>query len=267
MLWDTHMHTHFSGDSQAAPSEMADTAIQLGLGGICITDHLDYDYPEEPDLFLPDLPAYYNSIRKLQEEYQNTLPIRFGIEIGLQPHVVKKNQQVTKSYPFDFVIGSSHCVHGIDVYYPSFYEGRTEDQAYQEYFEAVLANIDSGADFDVYGHLDYIVRYGPNKNRFYSYEKYKDIIDEILRRLIAKGKGIELNTAGFKYGLGHPNPTEEILQRYRKLGGEILTLGADAHKPEHVAYDFRKVPQILKNAGFKYYTVFKKREPEFYPVP
>lgn len=265
MLWDTHMHCNFSGDSKAEPEDMIRASVSRGLDGICFTDHQDFDYREQPGLFDLDIAAYQAKIYELREKY--ALPILWGIEIGLQPHVLSDNLAVTGGYPFDFVIGSSHCVHGIDVYYPSFYEGRTEDQAYQEYFEAVLANIDSGADFDVYGHLDYIVRYGPNKNRFYSYEKYKDIIDEILRRLIAKGKGIELNTAGFKYGLGHPNPTEEILQRYRKLGGEILTLGADAHKPEHVAYDFRKVPQILKNAGFKYYTVFKKREPEFYPVP
>ena len=84
---------------------------------------------------------------------------------------------------------------------------------------------------------------------------------------IQKGKGIELNTAGFKYGLGHPNPTESILKRYRELGGEIITIGADAHAPEHVAYDFDKVPAILKAAGFRYYTVFELRKPKFIPLP
>ena len=115
----------------------------------------------------------------------------------------------------------------------------------------------------MYGHLDYVVRYGPNKNKYYSYEKYADIIDEIIRQLVQHGKGIEINTAGFKYGLNHPNPTEEILHRYKELGGEIITIGADGHKPEHIAFDFDKVPDILKNAGFKYYTVFKERKPEF----
>ena len=89
------------------------------------------------------------------------------------------------------------------------------------------------------------------------------MIDEILRKLISLGKGIELNTGGFKYGLGHPNPTEEIIRRYRELGGDIITIGADAHKPEHVAFDFAKVPSILKDAGFDYFTVFRERKPEF----
>ena len=166
-----------------------------------------------------------------------------------------------------FVIGSSHVVHGIDPYYPKYYEGRSEKPAYREYFESILENLNTYSDFDVYGHLDYVVRYGPDRNRFYTYEAYADIIDEILRKLISMGKGIEVNTAGFKYGLGHPNPTEAVLLRYHELGGEILTLGADAHAPEHVAYAFDRLPQILRHAGFRYFTVFTGRKPDFLPLP
>lgn len=267
MIWDTHMHCHFSGDSEADTEEMIKAAINHKLGGICFTDHLDLDYKEEPGLFLLDVDSYQAEIAALQKKYEDTFPIHWGIEVGLQPHVVEENRAITSKYPFDFVIGSSHCVDCIDIYYPAFYEGTTEDAAYRRYFEAILSNVKTDADYDVYGHLDYVVRYGPNKNQFYSYEKYADIIDEILRLLIAKGKGIEINTAGFKYGLGHPNPTEEILKRYRELGGEIITIGADGHKPEHVAYDFEKVPSILRNAGFTHFTVFKKRKPLFIELP
>ena len=97
-------------------------------------------------------------------------------------------------------------------------------------------------------------------------EQFLDVIEEILRVLINNGKGIEINTGGFKYGLGHPNPTEDIIRRYRELGGEIITMGADAHVPEYVAYEFDKTAQIIKNCGFKYYTVFKNRKAEFIPL-
>ena len=216
MLWDTHMHCHFSGDSDTSPEDMIKTSIEKGLNGICFTDHLDYDYQEQPGMFDLDVDSYYKEIISLQDKYKSVLPINFGIEMGLQPHVVEKNNKITKKYPFDFVIGSSHVVHGIDPYYPNYYEGKTEDEAYLEYFESILENIATDADYDVYGHLDYVVRYGPHKNKYYSYEKYADIIDEILRQLIRHGKGIEINTAGFKYGLNHPNPTEEILHRYKE---------------------------------------------------
>ena len=95
---------------------------------------------------------------------------------------------------------------------------------------------------------------------------YREILDEILKVLIEKGIGLECNTAGFKYGLGHPNPTEEILLRYHELGGEILTLGSDGHAPKHLAYDFEKAGNLLKACGFRYYTIFKNRKPEFHKL-
>jgi len=262
-LWDVHMHSQFSGDSDAPQEDMILTAIDAGLGGICFTDHLDMDYPDEPALFLLDLPNYTSSVLALQKKYHDKFPVLLGIELGLQPHLGNLHKDILSQYPFDFVIGSSHVVHGFDPYYPVFYEGRNEKECYREYFESILENIRAFDGFDVYGHIDYVVRYGPTKNTNYSYLQYRDVIDEILKVLIGKGKGIEINTGGFKYGLGHPNPTEEIIRRYKELGGEIITIGADAHTPAHIAYDFGKVPAILKEAGFDYFTVFKNRKPEF----
>lgn len=270
MLWDTHMHSQYSGDSDATQEDMLSAARKKGLSGICFTDHLDIDYPNEPEAFLLDLPNYSASIQALQHKLNTSRKendadffLCMGIELGLQPHLASLHADILSQYPFDFVIGSSHVVHGFDPYYPPFWENHSEKEGYLEYFESILENIAAFDGFDVYGHIDYVVRYGPHKNQFYTYEQYADVIDEILRQLIAHGKGIEINTGGFKYGLGHPNPTEEIIARYRELGGEIITIGADAHKPEHVAFDFEKVPNILKAAGFSYFTVFKNRKPEF----
>lgn len=266
MIWDTHMHTEFSGDSDAAPEAMAEEAIRRGLSGICFTDHMDYDYPQEPNVFTFEPDAYMQKMRAVQQDFAGRLPIRIGIELGLQPHLSERHRALLSSFPFDFVIGSSHIVHGKDPYYPPYFEGRTEHEAYLEYFESILENIAAFDEFDVYGHIDYVVRYGPNKNQNYSYHAYREVIDEILRTLIQKGKGIEINTAGFKYGLGHPNPTEEILARYLELGGEILTIGSDGHAPEQIAWDFDRVPQLLKACGFTHFTVFKNRKPEFLPL-
>ncbi len=265
-LWDTHIHSCFSGDSKASPFEIIQAALAKKLKGICFTDHEDLDYPLEPELFLLDFAAYQKETARLADLYQNQIPVLFGIELGLQPHIANENQEIISHFPFDFVIASSHVVDGIDPYYPPYFKEHTEEEGIRRYFESILENIAVFGDFDVYGHLDYIVRYAPNRNQNYTYRQYSDIIDEILRRLIAKGKGIEINSAGFTKGLCHPNPTEEILSRYRELGGEIITIGSDAHTPEHIAYAFEKVPDILKKAGFQYYTVFKQRIPEFLPL-
>lgn len=266
MFWDTHLHCNFSGDSSADPEDMIRSAIEKNLDGICFTDHIDWDYPG-PTPFSFDGEIYFNVLGALKEKYKKQLNIHIGVELGLQPHLKERYAAFVSQFDFDQVIGSSHVVHGFDPYYPEYYVGKTEDLAYREYFECVLENLDIFEDFDVYGHLDYVVRYGPNRNANYTYKKYQDIIDEILIKIIQKGKGIELNMSGYKYGLSHPNPTEEILLRYRELGGEILTLGADAHAPEHVAFDYCRLPGLLKKAGFRYYTVFEKRQAKMIRIP
>ena len=63
MLWDTHMHTHHSGDSDALMPDMIQAAVRQNLDGICFTDHFDYDYPDDPNLFLLDFDSYIKEVR------------------------------------------------------------------------------------------------------------------------------------------------------------------------------------------------------------
>ena len=257
------MHSSFSTDSQADPEAMIRQAIMKRFSYVCFTDHLDYDYPGYEGEFCFDEDKYFQVLNGLKEKYAEKITLLIGVELGRQPHLAGRFQKLFEQYPFDFCIGSTHVVNHVDPYYPDFFIGRTEKDAYEEYFECIYRNIQAFHEFDVLGHLDYVVRYGPNRNRFYTYSRHKEIIDEILRYLIEKGAGIEINTSGFKYGLGHPSPHEDILERYHDLGGEIITIGSDAHAPEHFAYEFTKAQNILKKCGFSYYTYFKNRKPEF----
>lgn len=267
---DCHLHSSHSGDSDTPMEEMVLEGISRGLTTMCFTEHNDFEYPpspEEPDnIFLLNTDSYLYDLLKLKEKYADKIRILFGVELGLQPHIVRQNAVYAKSYDFDFIIGSSHLCHGIDPYYPAFYEGRTDEEAYREYFESILENIKKFSNFDVYGHLDYVVRYGASKDRNYSYEKYKDIFDEILKLLLEKEKGIELNTGGLSKGLKDVHPCTGILKRYRELGGEIITIGSDAHAPSHIGDFFERACEILKECGFQYYTIFEKRTPEYHKL-
>lgn len=265
ILWDCHMHSAFSADSETPMEQMIEKACALGLQGICFTEHLDPDYPPTPDQldFSLDMKTYMETLFFLKEQYQERIQVNFGIELGLQEHLGDFFRGLTQTAPFDFVIGSSHVVHGYDPYYDDYFAGREEYDCYREYFESILENLQSFDGMDVYGHLDYVVRYGPGKNKEYSYGIYSDILDEILRTLISRNIGIELNTGGYHYGLGEPNPCVDVIRRYRELGGEIITVGADAHTPDKVAYAFDKAAAVLEQCGFRYYTVFRRRKPEF----
>ena len=265
MLWDVHMHSHFSGDSKAKQDEMTSAAIEKGLGGICFTDHMDMDYPDD-EVFEVDLEKYFPETKKTAEEFEGRIEVLTGIELGLQPHLSERHHKLLKEWDFDFVIGSSHLSHGRDPYYPEYYDGRTVLEAYREYFESIYENIQAFDGFDVYGHIDYVVRYGPGKDENYSYEAFSDILDAILKLLVEKGKGIEVNTGGLRKGLKETNPCIGVIKRFKELGGEIITLGADAHRPSDVAYGFEMLPGLLKECGFAYFTVFEGRKPMFVKI-
>lgn len=264
---DCHLHSSFSGDSDAPMEEMILRGIGLGLTHMCFTEHNDFDYPVSEDtpagFFEVNTDSYLFDFIKYKEKYADKIKLLFGIELGLQPHLLRRNSVYAKSYDFDFIIGSSHVCGGKDPYYPPFYEGRSEEEAYREYFSSIIENAGKFSNFDVYGHLDYVVRYGPFTDHNYSYEKYKDLFDTMLELLIDKGKGIELNTGGAKKGLRDLHPCAPVLRRYRELGGEIITIGSDAHEPSHIADAYGRAEEVLKACGFRYYTVFEKRTPEF----
>ena len=270
---DMHMHTWFSTDSEACPCDMADEAVRKGLKTICFTDHFDKDDLEWGEEGIFDVEAYFVEMQKLQEEYAGKLNIRIGIELGLRTYLKDYYEELTKKYPFDFVIGSVHNVpykkdaEGNILYTDpaaeKLFTDRTDKEAYRLMMETTLENVRTSDCFQTLGHLDYVVRYGKSREKEYSYTDYADIIDEILKLLIEKEKGLEVNSAGLKYGLPFAHPHPDVLKRYRELGGEIITIGADAHKPEHIAYDFGKVEELLKACGFKYYTEFSKQKPVF----
>lgn len=262
--YDFHLHSDFSGDSDTPPRLQVEKALELGLSGMCFTEHHDPDYPPDEGIdFSIDFEQYFEEMQKLRRQYAGRLQIGIGMEFGIQPHLAGVLAELTNGWPFDFVIASQHILDGKDPYYPSYFEGRTEEECYAKFLRAQYDTLISMplSGFDTLGHMDYIVRYGPNRNLFYSYERYADVIDPLLRFLIDNGKCLEVNTGGLKYGLGEPNPCTDVLRRYRELGGELITIGSDAHEPRHLCYDFDRAEAILTKLGYKSYTVFKQRCP------
>ncbi len=266
---DFHMHTHNSGDSDAPMKDMIESAISKGLSSICFTEHNDFDYPDMPDNppdgFEVNTEAYREEFLALKPLYEDKLTLNWGIEIGMQPHLAERNTDYIGSYPFDFVIASNHVCHRKDPYYPSFYEGRSEREAFLEFFESTLENLRLFDNYDVLGHLDYIVRYAPEFDKNYRYSDYADIIDAILKHLIEKGKGLDVNTKSLysKNALLNPNPSKDILLRFKELGGEIITFGSDAHVPEHIGGSFDVATEIVKSCGFTHYATFNARKVSF----
>lgn len=257
---DQHTHSSFSTDSDEPLEEMVKAAEKKGLQTLCITEHMDMDYPGGE--FILDTESYRKELMRVRS--QTNIELLFGVELGLMDYLAPRLEEYSKARDFDFIIGSSHLVNGQDPYYPGYFQNLGSRTGVLRYFESILANIRAMDCFDVYGHLDYVVRYSPEKS--YDPVDYREIIDEILRLLIEKGKGIEINTAGLQSGMGYVHPHEFILRRYKELGGEIVTVGSDAHDRRRVAADFDKAEAALSAAGFSYYTIFRERKPNFITI-
>lgn len=259
---DYHMHTLFSSDSTTPVVDMIEQSVKIGLKEIAITDHVDFDFPDMQYPFLVDYTEYNRTLQNFKELYKNKINILIGVEIGLQPHVKNMIKDLCKNH-YDFIIGSTHCVDKKDICAGDYFDNKEQKEAYRRYFEDVLNSVKLYDCFNVYGHLDYINRYGDFIDKTLDTTEYMDIIEEILRVIIQKGKGIEINTSGFRYGLGHTHPQMPVLKRYKELGGEIITIGSDAHTPQYIASNFDMAYKMLEEVGFEYLTVFKDKIPKF----
>ncbi len=257
MYADCHLHTSFSGDSETLPTEQIEKAISLGMERICFTDHHDHDVVSDIDFNL-DFPKYFEEMTRLRDMYKGRLDICIGLEMGLQNHIAGYLEELSKEYPFDFIIGSVHFIDGLDPYYDEYFETNPHN-AYERFFETTLKRIKKISCFDSLGHLDYIVRYGKKHGLEYSYRKFADCIDPILETIIGKGIALECNTGALSRGMNEPNPGRDVFARYRELGGELVTLGSDAHSPETVGICFDMAGEMLKDCGFKYYAAYRGR--------
>lgn len=260
---DIHVHSEFSTDSQAKMDDVVRTAIDKGIQVLCFTDHIDWDYPVEDLAFDFDVSVYQKNIEAMRSRYGDRIRILMGVELGMQEHLAGRYRRLLADYPFDFAIGSQHLVGGMDPYYPETFAGKTDAEVYRQYFEDLLADVKAFHDFDSLGHLDYVVRYGRTRAREYSYRKYADLIDEVLKLLIRYNKALEINTCGLRKQLGFPNPHPDILRRYRQMGGTLVTIGSDAHRPELLGDRFDQAVGLLRQCGFSHYCYYVKHEPVF----
>lgn len=262
-MHDNHIHSKFSTDSKMDANDACVRALEIGLDGLVFTDHVDYDYPDFDESFLVDLDKYFEFLTELQNKWSDKLNVLIGIEMGFQPHVLEQINKTLMKYPFDFVINSVHVIDNLDPYRGVFFIGKSQREAYERYLKEILISINSFDNFDIIGHIGYAARYGNFEDKPLRYLDYRDIIDEILKATIAKGKGIELNTSGIRSDLKSPIPGYDVFKRYYELGGEIVTVGSDAHFTEHLGHSFKDASEYLKDMGYKYVTHFEKRKPVF----
>lgn len=266
---DYHLHTNISSDSPASLEQQARAALNAGLNELCVTDHWNLlDQQANPLPHTRDWAASIAQIQEVRTLFADQLEIRLGVEVGngeIDPAGVAEG--LAQAGPdLDFVIGSLHNMSlgsgGLGIYTAAHQcqhieEGIALLDDYMDTLQALCAT----DTFDILGHVIYPLRYLPQQWQL-TLDPYEEQLRQLFHSLVLSGRGIEFNTTQ-----GHT--IEEwvpVLKLYQDCGGEILTVGSDAHRPDFVGAGFRDTYKLLNCLGFRWHCTYRSRKPEFHPL-
>ena len=275
MFCDYHVHSAFSDDSVYPIEDVIKDAISLGVDELCFTEHVDYgikvDHGEIPivkregsTMLNVDYDAYIKTLDTLKDRYKDQITLRKGLEFGVQSHTVDRYDELLKSLPLDFVLLSIHQVNDIECHTDEFKAGKDQLSYNMTYFMEMYEVVKMYKGYSILAHMDLIRRF--DKGHELAFEKGEDIVADILKVVIEDGKGIELNTSWHRYGLDGPTPSLGILKLYRDLGGRIITLGSDSHRPSQLTKGIKEDMELLKSLGYKEFCTFDKLVPIFHKL-
>ncbi len=268
-LTDVHTHSQFSFDGKSPLAEMLQTALFKGIAFYGVSEHFDYDaYLFRGQQWVTDGESYFHDARHLQEDYEGCMNVLVGAELGYSDdkRVQAFYGSVCEKYRPDFVVNSVHSFEGDDYYHqtPFYYVNekgervlREKKEVYRIYLRRICESLDAPYPYDIVGHIGYATRYAPYEDKSMAYADYGEEIDEILQKIIAKGKILELNASGGKDAF---LPSREILERYFALGGRSISYGSDAHAVENIAKGREEAMRLLRDIGFTHLTLPCKGE-------
>lgn len=268
-LFNSHTHTEHSADCNIPAEDMCQSAVSSGLSGIAFCDHchgcqfITYNTYDV-------LKRSHKDAHRLAKKYEGKLEVFAGAEFDEILWSQDYINRLIDTFEFDVILASVHRVRNVP---DSNYISRVNFASFTpeilhhfilRYFEDVLETAEK-SEFDVLSHLTLILRYVCGKYKIpVDIRQFNDIIDEILKVVIKRGKALELNTSGV--GTIGLMPDINILSRYRSLGGDLVTIGTDAHLPKSVDHGFSEAVDALRKCGFSHYIFYKNRHANYEPI-
>ncbi len=265
-MMDLHVHSTCSADGASDILAYVRWAGALGLGVVGFCEHVDFD-PRDRAYDHLDVERYDDEIEAARGDGHG-LRLCQGVEITYQAGLEEKIRAWLSGSRWDYVVASVHLVDYVDGWaivsepgaVEGYFEGHSQEQAYVPYFEELLRAVQSGLG-NVLGHLDLIKRYGVAHYGALEPAQFEDEIQAVLRAAVEAGVGLEINTSGWRQAPAEPYPGLEILRWYRELGGEVLTVGSDAHHVDHLGAAVPEALELARAAGFRAVTAFEAGRP------
>ncbi len=270
VLCDFHTHSHFSFDgvAEASPDAVCRRALEAGLSYIAITDHCDVN-GEVEGIYAPyEAHTAWEAMMQAKEKYKGRLHLSIGIELGNAHQYPNYAKEVLSRHPYDFVIGSLHNLRDVPDFCMLKYELMTDAQI-RQLFGRMLNETMEMLSFDgihTLGHITYMHRYLTLAQKTFDFKPFREQITDIYRKLIDKGVALELNVSTLYKGLGITLPTMELLSWYKDVGGQLITIGSDAHNPQNIGKGIRKGYALLSTVGFDYVMAMEGGKPTMIPI-
>lgn len=269
-LCDIHSHTRISPDSKAELADTARAAVAAGLDEFCVTDHCDMLglHGEPVDRF--DWPAAKAQYRAVKEAVGGRITLRLGLELGSAPY----NPELARSIlaqggeELDFVLGSLHNWIGMEGgkdFAFSNYSGRPElcRAAVESALEHTWTLVKDCPDcYDSLAHIVYPLRYIHRDGIALTLADYEERVRAVFTEVARTDHAMEVNTCRGQDLDSWPS----LLAWFRECGGELITVGADAHQAEDVAKGIPEALAMIQAAGFRYVTTYAGRKPQLHKL-
>mgnify|MGYP000555901018 FL=1 len=265
-LFDSHVHSDNSPEGRDLVTALCSAAVDKGISGICITDACDMEEFEEQKYGKRLMYSCF-AAHKAQDIFSQQLIVTNGVEMCQPLADPDRAVQVIGENRFDFVLGSLHKTrkYGDMMMLNYAHPALDLQDVFRSYYEELLEVVQWG-HFDSLAHLTYPLRYFEGQHGVQvDLSRFSGLIDAILSEVIIRGRSLEVNSSGWRQGMGGPLPGRELLERYRKLGGWRITIGSDAHRTADLAADFVQTRRLLQELGFAGACHYRAREPIFLP--
>lgn len=255
-----NIHTDNSHFGKASPMCLCEAAIKKGLRAVTFTDHCDLEKYYDENYENSTMYSYFECM-KARVSFRGELLILIGLEFcnplfneEIAKKVIKRNQ-------LDYVLAGLHELNEykneegeINFFDIDIYKYMTE------YFEKLI-DMASWDGCDALAHLTYPMRGIEGECGFdFDYSKVKEVTDTLLDTMVKNGKALEINTSGYRLSIGKPTPDENIIRRFKELGGKDITIGSDSHRVITVGDGIHDGLILAKKCGFDKVTFFENRE-------
>lgn len=260
--YDYHVHTRYSHDSDVNLDDYCLKAVGLGIDELGFSDHLDLD-PRDPGCGYYDWKRFGEDFAEIKARFSSQITLKKGIEITYQEEFRGLIEKIVSEGSYDYTLSGIHLAKG--VFYTGYWcEAQlarfdSASSAFKNYFEELENSVKSGL-IDIVAHIDVIKRHGERVFGKLNPADFKTEYDSILKIMVDNDIALEINAgeiSNFRREFLYPD--DWIINRYRSLGGKLVTFGSDSHSVDALFGGYSQAMKKAREFGFDSWCVFDRR--------